>query len=282
MIKNMKNKINVSLTILVVLILAIVGTWTFWSSDKNKKSVDYSSLEENVKIQEQLGDLENHIDTGAYIPSSEDIIRIVFPNGGEVLEIGKSYNISWENYIGNEPLTIAIEVTTSNGAKYQKRIAENIPAAESGSYNWTATSEMIGNKYKIEVYPEGDRPLVGRSNEFFSITGEPFIIINSPQQLEEIATSSLKVSGKVRKILSEGEFILRFTDQSSALLIEKIIKVENCDWIVGEWCNFEVDLSFEQEKIKDTIVMLNFYQRNEGLGEKLIYSLPVFGQRSKN
>src|SRR3989344_1627573 len=210
---------------------------------------------------------------GAYIPSEGEIIRIISPKGGERLEIGKTHAISWENYIGNEPLTIGLQVTTSDGETYLKKIAENIPAAGSGSYNWTVTSEPADSKYKIEVYPEGNRPLVGRSKDFFSIIGDLLIVVNNPQPLEKIV-SPLKVTGKARRIFSEGEFIVRLVGHylpDKPVLTETIANARNCDWLSGNWCDFEVNLSFSSEKIKDALAMLEFYQRDERVGEKLIY-----------
>lgn len=218
----------------------------------------------------------------AYIPSEEEIIKVLFPTGGEKLEIGKAYVVRWENYIGNEPLTIGLQVTTSDGKTYLKKIAENVPTASSGNYNWSVTSEPADSKYKIEVYPEGNRPLVGRSKNFFSISGDSLIIIDNPQPLEEIA-SPLKVSGKARRIFSEGEFIIRLAGYylpDKPVLSEAIAFAKNCDWLAGNWCNFEVNLSFSSEKIKDALAMLEFYQRDERFGEKLIYKFPVSGEKT--
>lgn len=219
---------------------------------------------------------------GAYIPSEEETIRILFPEGGKKLEIGKTYAIRWENYIGNEALTIGLQVTTLDGKTYLKKIAENIPAASSGSYNWIVTSEPADSKYKIEVYPEGNRPLVGRSKDFFSVIGDLLIVVNNPQPLEKIA-SPLKVVGKARRIFSEGEFIVRLVGHylpDKPVLAETIAYARNCDWLAGNWCDFEVNLSFPSEKIKDALAMLEFYQRDERFGEKLIYKFPVAGEKT--
>jgi len=218
---------------------------------------------------------------GADIPSEEEIIRVLFPKGGEELEIGKVYEIRWENYIGNEPLTIGLQVTMSNGKVYFKPIAENVPATVSGTYKWTVTSEPGDSKYKIEIYPPGGRGLVGRSKDFFSIIGDSLITVNNPQPLEEV-TSSLKVTGKARRIFSEGEFIVRLVGYylpNEPLLTETIAHAQNCDWMSGDWCDFEVELFFPSEETKGVLIMIEFYQRDEMFGEKLIYKFPVAGEK---
>jgi len=219
---------------------------------------------------------------GVWIPREEEIIRVLFPRGGEKLEIGKTYEIGWENYIGNEPLTIALQVTTPEGRVYANIIAENIPAAPSGTYKWTVTSERLDSKYKIEVYPPANRPLVGQSKNFFFIIGDPLIIVDSPQPFEEV-TSPLKVTGKARGIFSEAEFLVRLVSYwfpDRPLLAEAIARAhQDCDWLAGDWCDFKAELSFPPEKITGRWTKVKFYQRDEQLGERLIYQFPVVGKR---
>lgn len=175
-----------------------------------------------------------------------------------------------------------MQVTTPDGKTYLKKIAEDVPRASSGSYKWIATSEPADSKYKVEVYPEGNRPLVGQSKDFFSITGDLLIVVDNPQPLKEI-TSPLKITGKARQIFSEGEFIVRLVGYylpDKSLLSEAIAYARNCDWLTGKWCNFEVELVFPSEKIKDALAMIEFYQRDERFGEKLIYKFPVAGEKT--
>lgn len=100
-------------------------------------------------------------------------IQVTSPKGGEVWQIGSSHVIAWTNYAGKEPLTIALQTTSPNGQGSAKIIAENVPAASTGSYTWTVTSENTDNKYKIEVYPAGGRELLGRSNDYFTLKVSP-------------------------------------------------------------------------------------------------------------
>ncbi len=215
---------------------------------------------------------------GAYIPSEEEIIKVLFPKGGEKLEIGKIYEVRWENYIANEPLTIGLQVTTPDGKTYLKRIAKNVPVASTGSYSWTLTSEPADSKYKIEVYPEGDRPLVGRSKDFFHIIGDSLIVVNTPQPLEEI-TSPIKITGKARKIFSEGEFIVKSKNMGPEWEVigsETITSISGeCDWKTGEWCNFTAELSFPKGE-RTPMRMLEFYQKDKRFGLGLVYKFLIY------
>jgi len=248
--------------LIIAIVVAIIGTIGYFILVKN-----FSAPSEKQ---------------GAFIPNEKEIIRVLFPKGGERLEIGDTYEIRWENYIGDEPLTIALQVTTLNGKTYLKKIAENIPPIDSGSYRWTVTSEPTDSKYKIEIYPEDNRTLVGRSKDFFFITGDPLITVATPKPLEEV-TSPLKISGKARRIFNEGEFIVRLVGHylsNKPVLANTIVYVQDCDWSAGDWCDFEVQLFFPSEKIKNALAMVEFYQRDEKFGEKLIYKFPISGKKT--
>ena len=242
--------------LLIVIIIVVVGTVGYFMLIK--KAPTTSSPEGQ----------------GAYIPTEEEIIRVLFPKGGERLEIGKTYEVRWKNYIANEPLTIGLQVTMPDGRTYLKRIVEDIPVVVSGTYNWTVTSELADSKYKIEVYPESNRPLVGRSKDFFSITGDSLVAVNTPQPLDEV-TSPIEIIGKARRIFSEGEFIVKLVSWGpDSVVSEAIASISNeCDWMVGDWCNFKAKLSFPSGKGTGS---LEFYQKDERFGLKLVYKFPVY------
>ena len=217
-------------------------------------------------------------DEGVWIPSE----GVVFPKGGEKLEIGKTYEIQWgafSDIVG--PVSISLLVRTPEGRGYVKPIAEDIPA-DTSTYKWTVTSERPDNKYKIEIYPIGARELVIRSKEF-SIIGDLLIIVDRPQPYERV-TSPFKVTGKARRIFSdEGEFPVRlvgFVPGPKPMFIDERVRAraQDCDWLVGDWCNFEAELSFPPsplEELERWWLVVEFYQRDEQFGERLIYNLPV-------
>ena len=237
----------------------------------------------------------------------EERIRVLFPKGGETLEIGRTSEIRWENYLGKEPLIIALQVTTPEGIVYTRIIDKNVPAAADGVYNWTVISERLDGKYKIEIYPPGGVELTGRSEGYFSITGDSLITVSTPQLLEGVGGIMLvpsitgppivkgdaipiRVTGQARRIFSEGEFIVRLRevelvwDEDKGIyvefapLAEAIARAKTGDWMAGEWTDFKAELAFTAEQVSGKtqyLAMLGFYQKDERFGEKLIYEFPV-------
>jgi len=281
MFKIFKSQLGLALIIIVLIVVgALLLGVGIYLNQQSKVEPEPEVTQPPVTQPETLSD------TGVLIPKEEENIRVLFPKGGEKLEIGKTYKIRWENYIGNEPLNIGLQVTTPDEKIYVKWIAINVPAAAEGIYNWTVTSESVDSKYKIEVYPAGRRELVGHSKDFFSITGDSLIMVNTPQPLEKVA-SPIKIAGKARRIFSEGEFIIRLRevgakwDEDQGIFVkfppiaEAIAWAKTGDWMSGEWCDFEVELSFVSEKIRG-LATIEFYKRDERFGEKLIYEFPVF------
>jgi hypothetical protein len=282
MFKIFKSQLGLALIIIVLIVVGalLLGVGTIYLYQQSTKVEP-----EPETTQPPITRPETPPDTGVWVPEEGEIIRVLFPKGGEKLEIGKTYEIRWENYIGNEPLTIALQVTTPDGKVYTKTIADNVPGTTEGIYNWTVTSEPADSKYKIEVYPPANRPLVGRSKDFFSITGDSLIMVNTPQPLEKV-TSPIKITGKARRIFSEGEFIIRLRevgakwDEDKGIFVkfppiaEAIAWPKTGDWMSGDWCDFEVELPFPLEKIRG-LAMIEFYKRDERFGEKLIYKFPV-------
>lgn len=107
-----------------------------------------------------------------YLPEQPALqVQVLFPKGGEQLEIGKTYDIQWKDYSGRDPLTLALQTTFSNGQSSMHNLAENISATSIGNYKWTVAPVDTSYKYKIIVY-SGYRNLVGQSSDFFSVVGE--------------------------------------------------------------------------------------------------------------
>jgi len=240
-------------------------------------------------------------DTGADIIKEEERVRVLFPKGGETLEIGKTYEIRWENYLGGDPLIIALQVTTPEGVVYQRIINKKVPAAAEGIYNWTVNSERIDGKYKIVI---GE---TGRSEDYFSIAGDSLITVNTPQLLEGVGgimlvssrtgppivkgeVTPIRITGKARRIFNEGEFVVRLREEGLVWdenigahrrplpLDEAIARAKTDDWIAGEWTDFEAELAFSAEQVRGKTqfsAIIGFYPRDGRGNGKLIYEFPV-------
>lgn len=292
MFKNFKSQSGLAPGIIV---LIVVGTFLLGMG------TIYFYQQFRVQVQPEIP-----IDTGADMIKEEEMIRVLFPRGGEKLEIGKTYEIRWENYHLKVPLMIVLQVTTPEGKGYARIIDKNVPAAAAGVYHWTVNSEQPGNKYKIEIYPPGTGQF-GRSKGYFSIVGEPLITVNTPQLFEGVGgimlvssstgppivkgeVTPIRITGQARHIFNEGEFLVRLREAGLAWdenrnthvrplpLAEAIARAKTDDWITGKWTDFEAELSFTAEQVKGSgsfLAMIGFYPRDARGNGKLIYEFPV-------
>ena len=274
---------NIVLVVVIVAIVAVGGYFVF-----SKKSTTPAPSQQNpgtsiVKEPSQGQDTGYIPGKGASTVPEKERIQIVFPNGGEKLEIGKAYDVRWTNYSGEEPLTIALQTITSDNKASTKSVASDVPAVYTGSYKWTATSESPDNKYKIEVYPAGGRPLVGRSKDFFTISGEQLITITSPKPNDRVnLTQPIVITGKARKVFSEGEF-----DVSASYLLDNQKKIvarslatcnitgNGCDWTSGNFVDFKSTLDLSSAPV--CYVSVEFYKRDEKTPQtQPFYVLPLY------
>src|SRR3989344_5185489 len=161
---NQKGFSNVAIIAVIGAILVVGGYFLM-----SKKSTVPTPSQQNP---EAGATNEPNQGQGASFVPEQDRIQITSPKGGEKLEVGKTYDVRWTNYSGKEPLTIALQATTPSNQVSVKIVASSVPAASTGTYKWIVTSESAENRYRIEVYPAGGRELVGRSKDFFTISGE--------------------------------------------------------------------------------------------------------------
>ena len=274
---------NVILVVVTVAIIAVGGYFVL-----SKKSTTPTPTQQNFEtnIPNETGQKQ---DT-SYIPgqgastvAEKDRIQIVSPNGGEKLEVGKTYDIRWTNYFGKEPLTIALQATTLDNKISAKIIASNVPAVSIGSYKWTVTSESPDNKYKIEVYPAGGRLLVGRSTDFFTIFGEQLITITSPKPNDRInATQPVIITGKARKVFGEGEFNISASyllDNQKQIVARALatcnITGNSCDWTSGNFVDFKSTLDLSSAPV--CYISVEFYRRDDKTPQtQPFYVLPLW------
>ncbi|MEK7193224.1 MAG: Ser-Thr-rich GPI-anchored membrane family protein [Patescibacteria group bacterium] len=272
---NRKGFANIVLIVIIVAIVAVGGYFVF-----SKKSVTPTPSQQNP---EAGATNEPNQGQGASFVPEQDRIQITSPKGGEKLEVGKTYDIHWTNYSGKEPLTIALQVTTPSNQVSAKIVASNVPAASTGTYKWTVTSESSENKYKVEVYPAGGRELVGRSKDFFTISGEQLITITSPKPNDRVnLTQPIIIIGKARKVFGEGEF-----DISASYLLDNQKKVvaralatcniagNGCDWTSGNFVDFKSTLDLSSAPV--CYVSVEFYKRDDKTPQtKPFYVLPLY------
>ncbi len=102
-------------------------------------------------------------------------LQIVAPNGGEVLERGKTYTIKWATRLDSPADTNKVSLNLRDGRHTEPvlNIATDIP--NQGSFEWTVPADLeIGNDYRIPIYATrssaGNQRLVyDRSDAYFTI-----------------------------------------------------------------------------------------------------------------
>jgi len=279
---NQKGFANIILIVVIVAIVAVGGYFVF--SKKSVTPTPSQNSETNTPNQPTSGQDTGYVPgQGASTVAEKDRIQITSPNGGEKLEVGKTYDVRWTNYSGKEPLTIALQATTPSNQVSAKIVASNVPAASTGIYKWTVTSESPDNKYKIEVYPAGGRPLVGRSKDFFTISGDQLITITSPKPNDRVnLTKPIIITGKARNVFGEGEF-----DVSASYLLDNQKQVvarslatcnitgNGCDWTSGNFVDFKSTLDLSSAPV--CYVSVEFYKRDDKTPQtQPFYVLPLY------
>lgn len=91
------------------------------------------------------------------VQPKEGAVVVTSPKAGDVVRQRVAQSVQWK-YDKNEQVTIAL--CSSKGCD---ELAGNMP--NPGEYKWGVIANP-GKGYTIEVYPVGDKSLVGRSGEF--------------------------------------------------------------------------------------------------------------------
>lgn len=202
------------------------------------------------------------------IPNAK--IQILSPKEGEVLEIGKDFTISFDNYKGTEPLSIILRETTQQGIVIAKPIAYGVPAT-STMHLWRVTSEHASSTYAIEVYPAGEREYAGISAPF-NISGTPLVYnlsITSNQILDVsdpiIVTGLVKDSTQFTASVSYNK-----EGKKEGFFITSARCIDECRKVYGAYRPFEITLDLRNATACYVIVEL--YKNKETIP---FYSFPV-------
>jgi len=145
--------------------------------------VDAVSTKARIKVQDST-------DQDAFDISNSDFkirckIIVTYPNGGEHLRVGRSYNIKWTQ-IGN-PANIKIEYSRDNFLADYQTIEASLPTPENHAYSWTVP-DAIHETVKVRVSDASDYGARDDSDAPFRITGD--FAITSPNGSENWEVNS--------------------------------------------------------------------------------------------
>jgi len=128
---------------------------------------------------EASGNLAGHFYTEVLVHDYKPVwLNVIQPNGGELLEVGKSYEINWEseNLVGNVFIMFALD----DFVKDVHPIAVNEP--NDGSFLWNNIPDMPSKTVKVRVSSMKNSAVNDRSDDYFTIFDStvPFIRVVSP------------------------------------------------------------------------------------------------------
>jgi len=274
-----------TILLVIVIIVIIIGYFVFSKKNTNpsERSQEKVNNDQVISNEKPNGEKNWQGQGATYLPDEKDHIQVLSPKGGEKLEVGKTYDIRWSNYDGNEPLIINLQSTSLDDKRSVKTIASRVPAALEGSYKWVVTSESPDDKYKIEIYPAGGREIVGRSKDFFTISGERLIIITSPKPNDRVnLTQPIVITGKAKNVFNEGEFDISVSyilDNQKKFVARAIancnITGNGCDWISGNFVDFKATLDLSSNPV--CYAEVEFYKRDDKTSQiQPLYVLPLY------
>jgi|GEM_PF-6577441 len=136
---------------------------------------------------------------GSVSANTDPAVRLVYPNGGENLEIvGSPVNIKWTSvYIAN----VNLEYSTDNGSTWET-IVENFEAVKN-SYTWTVPNTINSAQCKLKISDVPPGTASDESDAVFTINSTPEITLVSPNGGEELKSGGVKtISWKTRNILN--------------------------------------------------------------------------------
>ncbi|MDE5092987.1 MAG: FG-GAP-like repeat-containing protein, partial [Trichodesmium sp. St11_bin5] len=104
----------------------------------------------------------------------EDFITVSSPDGGNTLELGKTYTINWSDNIDEN-----VKLELYKAGSFFGTISSS--TASNGSYSWAVpTFITTGSDYQVKITSISDSSLSDFSNSNFTIKPEDFITVSSP------------------------------------------------------------------------------------------------------
>ncbi|GGA29826.1 Ser-Thr-rich GPI-anchored membrane family protein [Okeania sp. KiyG1] len=148
------------------------GSYTWTVPESIAAGSDYQVAIQSV-VDNNIFDYSN----SNFTIKANDSITVKSPNGGNTLEPGKSYNITW-----NDNISENVRIYLYKNDEFDSTIASS--TASDGIYTWTVPESIAaGSDYKVAIQSIGDNDIYDFSNSNFTIkANEPdkFITVTSP------------------------------------------------------------------------------------------------------
>ncbi|MCP4213504.1 MAG: hypothetical protein GY765_02555, partial [bacterium] len=148
---------------------------------------DSESSSCKLRISEVAGETTDESDSFFTIaPIILDTLGLTSPNGGETLQVGGSYLISWGS-TGNIS-NVRLQYSIDNGGSWTDIIAS---VANGGTYNWTVPN-AVSSQCLVRVSDAADDSPFDVSDSVFSIVPAPTITVTTPNGGEIFEAASSK------------------------------------------------------------------------------------------
>ncbi len=115
---------------------------------------------------------------------SQQAITVTAPNGGEIIQPGSTFNITWS---GSGISTVGIQLTTNNGLNWSTIVSST---ESDGFYQWVPASNIASTNCKVRIYDATDSLPVDESNASFTILSSPAVTVLSPNGGESLNSGS--------------------------------------------------------------------------------------------
>jgi len=199
-------------------------------------------------------------------------VTVVFPNGGEILQIGTQVTIQW-NASDNVGVTgVDIRLSRDNGATYPEFLATNIP--NTGSFLWTVTgpASVVPEEYLMVVAHDAN------CNDGSDITDNVFQIAAPAASVPGAGAVSAFALGAVRPNPTRGATRIEFAVPQESRVRISIIDLHGREVAILQDNSFgpgRYETSWDGMTSRGPAPMGVYFVRAEGAGKLLTERLVV-------
>ena len=172
----------------------LAGSARTGTRNEYKAVPDLAAGDYYVKVFQKSGNTDYDLTLSL---TDEPEITVTYPNGGDQLEAGTDYDITWTDNIDEN-----VNIDLYRDDTYVQTIVANTPS--DGLADWTVPTNLpISDRYKIKVSQVGDNSISDLSDNYFSI--EPKEISNYQWRADYFNNTNLSGDSVFTEYLGNGE-----------------------------------------------------------------------------
>lgn len=172
--------------------------------------------------------------TACFSKGEAGALTLTYPNGGEVVKRGETVTVSW----ASEETLASVSIYLLDGEGTTTTIVEG--EADDGSYEWTVADDAeIGNFNKIKITgvaataARATDEISDESDDYFSIVGDSFLIVTSPDGGETVALGATQtIKWESADVEGDVEISLYKSGVLADVLASAVSNTGTYDWAV--------------------------------------------------